>query len=92
MQMNRMLAPIGWRKGVAAHLTINESAATAWGQSAPGEQRRDFWTAGVGVLLLWNLFTLLGAVLGDALSDPRRWGLDGAGRGRFPGAAVATPA
>ncbi len=32
MQMNRMLVPKGWRKGVAAHLTIDESAATASGQ------------------------------------------------------------
>ena len=85
MQMNRMLAPTGWRKALAAHLTIDESAATASGQSAPDEQRRGFWTAGVGVFLLWNLFTLLGAVLGDALGDPRRWGLDGAAVAAFLG-------
>ncbi|MDD2846130.1 MAG: AzlC family ABC transporter permease, partial [Rhodoferax sp.] len=83
MQMNQMLAPTGWRKAVAAHLTIDESAATASGQSVPHEQQRGFWTAGVGVFLLWNLFTLLGAVLGDALGDPRRWGLDGAAVAAF---------
>ena len=85
MQMNRMLVLKGWRKGVAAHLTIDESAATAVGQSEPDEQRRGFWTAGVGVFLLWNLFTLLGALLGDALGDPRRWGLDGAAVAAFLG-------
>jgi len=85
MQMNRMLAPAGWRKWLAAHLTIDESAATAVGQSAPDEQQRGFWTAGVGVFVLWNLFTLLGAWLGDALGDPRRWGLDGAAVAAFLG-------
>lgn len=85
MQMNRMLAPTGWRKWLAAHLTIDESAATAVGQSAPDEQQRGFWTAGVGVFVLWNLFTLLGAWLGDALGDPRRWGLDGAAVAAFLG-------
>lgn len=85
MQMNAMLAPRGWRKPVAAQLTIDESAATASGQQTPDEQRRGFWTAGVGVFVLWNLFTLLGAVLGDALGDPRRWGLDGAAVAAFLG-------
>ena len=83
MQLNAMIAPTGWRKPVAAQLTIDESAATAAGQTAPDEQQRGFWTAGVGVFVLWNLFTLLGAVLGDALGDPRRWGLDGAAVAAF---------
>ena len=85
MQMNRLLAPSGWRKWLAAHVTIDESAATAVGQSAPDEQQRGFWTAGIGVFVLWNVFTLLGAWLGDALGDPRRWGLDGAAVAAFLG-------
>ena len=85
MQLNHLLAPTGWRKWLAAHLSIDESAATAAGQSVPGEQRRGFWTAGIGVFLLWNLFTCVGAVLGDALGDPRRWGLDGAAVAAFLG-------
>ncbi len=83
MQMNRMLLPKGWRKWVAAHVTIDESAATAVGQTEPDEQQRGFWTAGLGVFVLWNLFTGLGAVLGDALGDPRQWGLDGAAVAAF---------
>ena len=83
MQMNRMLLPKGWRKAVAAHITIDESAATAAGQTVPDEQRRGFWTAGLGVFVLWNLFTLLGALLGDAMGDPRQWGLDGAAVAAF---------
>lgn len=85
MQMSRILAVAGWRRPVAAQLTIDESAATALSQGTPGEQRRGFWTAGLGVFLFWNLFTGLGAVLGDALGDPRRWGLDGAAVAAFLG-------
>ena len=88
MQMNRMLQPRGWRKAAAAQLTIDESAATASGQLEPQEQQeqqRGFWTAGLGVFVLWNAFTLLGALLGDALGDPRKWGLDGAAVAAFLG-------
>lgn len=85
MQMNRMLQPRGWRKAVAAHITIDESAATASGQIDAAEQQRGFWTAGWGVFVLWNAFTLLGACLGDALGDPRQWGLDGAAVAAFLG-------
>lgn len=85
MQMNRMLQPRGWRKAAAAQLTIDESAATASGQLEPQEQQRGFWTAGLGVFVLWNVFTLLGALLGDALGDPRKWGLDGAAVAAFLG-------
>jgi predicted branched-subunit amino acid permease len=85
MQMNRMLRLTGWRRFVAAQVTIDESTATASGQTDPGEQRRGFWTAGLGIYVLWNLFTALGAVLGDALGDPRRWGLDGAAVAAFLG-------
>ena len=41
--------------------------------------------AGAGVFLLWNLFTLLGALMGNALGDPRRFGLDGAAVAAFLG-------
>jgi predicted branched-subunit amino acid permease len=83
MQMNRMLRPRGWRKYLAAQITIDESTATAAGQLAPEEQRRGFWTAGLGVFALWNLFTLVGALAGDAMGDPRAWGLDGAAVAAF---------
>lgn len=84
-QINHLLRPRGWLRPLAAQVTIDESAATAAGQDAPAEQRRGFWVAGVGVYVLWNLCTLLGALLGDALGDPRRWGLDGAAVAAFLG-------
>lgn len=83
MQINALLGPRGARKLVAAHLTIDESTATAAGQLTRDEQRRGFWTAGVGVFVLWNLFTAAGALVGESLGDPRRWGLDGAAVAAF---------
>ncbi|MBT1003363.1 AzlC family ABC transporter permease [Paenarthrobacter sp. DKR-5] len=85
MQINALLRPRGWRRLAAAQVTIDESTATATGQSEPAEQSRGFWVAGVGVFVLWNLFTLAGALAGDALGDPRRIGLDGAAVAAFLG-------
>lgn len=85
MTMNALLRPRSWRKAVAAHVTIDESNAAASGQSELTEQKRGFWVAGISVFLLWNLFTAVGALLGDAVGDPGRWGLDGAAVAAFLG-------
>lgn len=83
MQVNRMLRPRGLRRLFAAQLTIDESTATAAGQQDADEQRRGFWIAGLGVFACWNTCTALGALLGDVIGDPRRWGLDGAAVAAF---------
>ncbi|MBM6622939.1 AzlC family ABC transporter permease [Micrococcaceae bacterium RIT802] len=83
MQMNAMARPRGWRKAAAAHVTIDESTATAIVQQDLAESRRGFWTAGLGIFILWNAFTVAGALLGDALGDPKAWGLDGAAVAAF---------
>lgn len=83
MQMNALMRPRGFTKVLMAHLTIDESLATASGQTTDSEMRRGFWVAGVGVFVLWNLFIVAGALLGDALGDPRQWGLDGAAVAAF---------
>lgn len=85
MQIKSMLRPRGLTKVLAAHVTIDESVATASGQSDPAEQKRGFWVAGLGIYLFWNVFTLIGALLGDALGDPKTWGLDGAAVAAFLG-------
>ncbi len=85
MQINALLQPRGWRRFAAAQLTIDESTATSTGQTDPDEQKRGFWTAGIGVFVLWNLFTALGAMAGEALGDPKQWGLDGAAVAAFLG-------
>ncbi|GAA1397158.1 AzlC family ABC transporter permease [Luteococcus peritonei] len=84
-QMNAMFAPRGARRFLQAHVTVDESVATAVGQSEPAEQARGFWGAGLGVFTCWNLMTLVGALLGTALGDPKVWGLDGAAAAAFLG-------
>lgn len=83
MQMNVMLRPRQARRLLAAHVTIDESIAVAAGQTELVEAKRGFWWTGFGVFALWNVFTVLGAVLGDALGDPAAWGLDGAAVAAF---------
>lgn len=84
-QLNATFSPTGPIKALMAHLSIDESFATTMAQDDAQERRTGFWTAGVGVWLLWNLFTFLGAWAGDAMGDPRRWGLDGAAVAAFLG-------
>lgn len=83
MQLNALLRPKGWLKWPMAQVTIDESTATAVGQRDLAERRRGFWTAGLGVFFFWNLCTAVGAVAGDALGDPKQWGLDGAAVAAF---------
>ncbi|MCH8626374.1 AzlC family ABC transporter permease [Arsenicicoccus piscis] len=85
IQMNALLRPRGLTRLLAAHLTIDESTATAVAQPDRDEQVRGFWTAGIGVFVLWNSFTLCGALLGNSLGDPSRYGLDGAAVAGFLG-------
>ena len=85
VQINALLRPRRAVRPLQAHLTIDESTATAVAQVSADERRRGFWAAGVGVWVLWNLFTLLGALLGERLGDPAAWGLDGAAVAAFLG-------
>ena len=85
MQLNVLLRPRGWRRYAAAQITIDESTATSTGQSDPAEQQRGFWAAGIGIFVLWNVFTAVGALAGGALGDPKQWGLDGAAVAAFLG-------
>lgn len=70
---------------LAAQLVIDESTAMGTAQPDPVDQRRAFWWAGASVFVFWNLGTLLGALGGDAIGDPERYGLDAA----FPAGFVA---
>jgi predicted branched-subunit amino acid permease len=67
------------RRIVAAQLVIDESTAVA---VAAGDDdalaRWGFWVTGVAVFVAWNIFTLLGALLGSSVGDVGRWGLDAA--------------
>jgi predicted branched-subunit amino acid permease len=88
LQVAPLLGVRGWRRVVAAHLTIDESTAVGTAQTAVHPGRADlarlgFWATGIAGFLGWNASTAIGAVVGDALGDPRRYGLDAAAAAAF---------
>lgn len=85
MQIKQSLRPSPRLVPFMAQVTIDESTATSLGQVSQSERHRGFWTAGIGVYVLWNLFTLAGALLGEQMGDPAAWGLDGAAVAAFLG-------
>lgn len=85
VNMNPILRLTGWKRVVGAQLTIDESTGVATSQESLADQRKGFWVTGVSVFIFWNLMTLLGALLGDALGDPKVWGLDAAAAAAFLG-------
>jgi predicted branched-subunit amino acid permease len=82
----RLAPTLGWRgrrRVAAAHLVIDESTAMAVTRETPTLARTGFLVTGVSVFVLWNLFTLLGALGGSVIGDPRTYGLDAAVGGAF---------
>ncbi len=76
------LAPYLRPRGLAAHFVIDESAAMAV-RDTPDDTRLGFWSTGVAVFAFWNLATLIGALAGNAISDPNAFGLDAAAPAAF---------
>ena len=72
-------------RALHAHLVIDESTAMARAEDDPQAARRAFLATGVSVWLCWNAGTLVGALLGGGLGDPRTLGLDA----MFPAAFLA---
>lgn len=85
MQLKQTVRPHARFVPWMAQVTIDESTAVSMGQSEIGEKRRGFLVAGVGVYVFWNMFTLIGALLGERMGDPAAWGLDGAAVAAFVG-------
>jgi 4-azaleucine resistance transporter AzlC len=85
LAMSRVLPEKRWLRVVAAQLVIDESTALSLGQATPRDRVRAFWAAGLGTFVFWNIGTLLGAISGGFIGDPKRWGLDAA----FPAGFVA---
>lgn len=85
VRMAPILERVGLQKLIPALLTIDESTAVATAQSETSDQRNGFWFTGLAVFVFWNLATLLGAFLGDAIGDPATWGLDAAAAAAFLG-------
>jgi predicted branched-subunit amino acid permease len=86
-----LMAPIlkvrGFKRAIAAQITIDESTGVSLSQEAHGERamREGFWLTGFGVFIFWNLFTLAGALGAKAMGDPSAWGLDAAVPAAFLG-------
>jgi 4-azaleucine resistance transporter AzlC len=78
LRMAPLLKWRGWRRAAAAHVLIDESTAMSVNRGSTQAARLGFLTTGVSVFVLWNLATLVGAVAGEAVGDPRTFGLDAA--------------
>lgn len=83
MRMAPVVGGGGWRKAAATQFTIDESTAVALAQTEPRARQTGFWVTGIAIWVGWNLSTLLGALLGDVLGDPRTYGLDAAAAAAF---------
>jgi predicted branched-subunit amino acid permease len=76
VRMAQILKLKGFKRAVAAHVTIDESTGVAIAQESLEDQRTAFWYTGFGVFFFWNLFTLIGALGARAIGDTAAWGLD----------------
>ncbi len=83
MRMSPVVAGGFWRKAAATQFTIDESVAVALSQDEPRARQAGFWVTGIAIWLGWNASTLVGALLGDVLGDPRAYGLDAAAAAAF---------
>lgn len=75
----------GWRKLPVAHIVIDESTAMALAQDEPEAARTAFAWTGVSIFIMWNATTLIGALAGNAIGDPKTFGLDAAVGAAFLG-------
>jgi predicted branched-subunit amino acid permease len=73
------------RRAIGAQQVVDEPVVLALEHDDRTAQRTAFWFAGVLLYLCWNTVTVVGALAGDVIGDPRRIGLDGA----FPAVFVA---
>ena len=78
LRLAPLLAWRGVRRVLAAHVLIDESTAMSVTRESREAARLGFLVTGVSIFVLWNAATLAGAVAGNALGDPRRYGLDAA--------------
>lgn len=76
VRMAPLLKVRGFKRVVAAQVTIDESTGVALAQTNDEDARTGFWWTGFGVFIFWNIFTLLGALSAGLLSDPAAYGLD----------------
>lgn len=73
------------RRAAEAHLVIDESTAMARAQDDRERAHVAFLATGLSIFACWNAGTLIGALAGSGLGDPRTYGLDA----MFPAAFLA---
>lgn len=78
MRLSARLESAGWKRIPGAQLVIDESTAMSVAQADPARATEAFWWTGISLYVFWNLGTVGGALLGDAIGDPDVWGLDAA--------------
>jgi len=83
VRMSAVVGPGFLKRLVAGQWTIDESTAVSIAQTDPKAERVGFWLTGAAIYVGWNSMTALGAVIGDALGDPKAWGLDAAAAAAF---------
>ncbi len=69
----------------SAHFVIDESTAMAVTRETTRQTRLGFYWTGISIFVLWNLTTFAGALAGNAIGDPRTYGLDAAVGAAFLG-------
>jgi 4-azaleucine resistance transporter AzlC len=76
----------GWRRRLfGSHLMVDESVAFALAQTERARRAGAYWLTGLLLFSLWQIGTVAGIVLGSAVGDPARFGLDAA----FPAGLIA---
>jgi predicted branched-subunit amino acid permease len=85
IRMAPILRLTGFKRAIAAQVTIDESTAIATAQKNEEDARKGFWITGIGIFIFWNLFTLMGALGAKAIGNPAAWGLDAAVPAAFIG-------
>ncbi|WP_238329562.1 AzlC family ABC transporter permease [Ornithinimicrobium humiphilum] len=83
LELSRRLRPGPRLLPINAHLTIDESTAVALAQPTQRDSRIGFWTTGIGLFVVWQSTTVVGALAGEAMGDPRDYGLDAAAAAAF---------
>ncbi|WP_349497410.1 AzlC family ABC transporter permease [Crossiella sp. CA-258035] len=61
---------------LGSYLMIDQSVAFALAQRDPERARAVYWASSLAAFLTWNTGTLLGALIGSAVGDPKDFGLD----------------
>lgn len=85
ISLAHILRPRGWRKAAVAHVVIDESTAMALAHEEPRHARTAFAWTGLSIFVMWNLMTFVGAIAGNAIGDPKTFGLDAAVAAAFLG-------